>query len=73
MLERALTGFSNIQLALNLYNRSLYNQSVCRFLKIIMEYLVYISIGFFIGGMAGFFINKIFNKKHGIVTLISHF
>ena len=27
MLERALTGFSNIWLALNMYNRSLYNQS----------------------------------------------
>ena len=29
-----------------------------------MEYLVYISIGFFLGGMTSFFINKIFNKKY---------
>ena len=29
-----------------------------------MEYLVYILIGFFLGGMAGFFITKIFNKKY---------
>ena len=29
-----------------------------------MEYLVYISIGFFLGGMTSFFISKIFNKKN---------
>ena len=29
-----------------------------------MEYLVYISIGFFLGGMTSFFISKIFNKKY---------
>ena len=29
-----------------------------------MEYLVYISIGFFLGAMTGFFISKIFNKKY---------
>ena len=29
-----------------------------------MEYLVYISIGFFLGGMTSFFINKILNKKY---------
>ena len=29
-----------------------------------MEYLVYISVGFFLGGMTSFFISKIFNKKY---------
>lgn len=29
-----------------------------------MEYLVYISIGFFLGGMTSFFVSKIFNKKY---------
>lgn len=29
-----------------------------------MEYLVYISIGFFFGGMTSFFVSKIFNKKY---------
>ena len=29
-----------------------------------MEYLVYISIGFFLGGITGFFITKIFNKRY---------
>ena len=29
-----------------------------------MEYLVYISIGFFLGGITVFFITKIFNKRY---------
>ena len=29
-----------------------------------MEYLVYITIGFFVGGMTSFFISKIFNKRY---------
>ena len=29
-----------------------------------MEYLVYISIGFFLGGITGFFVTKIFNKRY---------